>query len=260
VRVQNLKGSRVKSAINIKEGIREGHGHHGEIADAHPLADIEHGHDDKVCNENCTGWVKKWVNWMVRQPASKSPMNPNYTANPFERDHTQETCNNRRDEGVWFLAGPVYSGRIAGTYLKYIVLPPGNWHILASPFASYVSQLEYPSIPLNRLFQKARGEVDTTYRLEASLDGLNLSGCRVQIKDPFETDELDRDNILAIEPEELKKSGNRTKICVDGYFFWLKPLEPGLHILHLVAYSRVYEFDVKFMLNVRGPRPARQRE
>jgi hypothetical protein len=249
-----LKGNNVTSAENIREEIQEGHGHHGETDDVHPLADIEHGHDDKVCNENCTTWVKRWVDWMVKQPAGDSPLNPRYDASPFEPDNSQEICNDKRDEGVWFLAGPVYSNRIAGTYLKYIVVRPGNWHILASPFASYVSQLEYPSIPTNKLFQKAREEVDSTYRLEASLDGLNLSGCRVQIKEPFETSALGRDNILVTEPGELKRFKNKASMCVDGYFFWLKPLDPGLHILHLVAYARVYEFDVKFMLNVRGPR------
>lgn len=237
----------------IKDETIGGHGHHGELNDAHPLAEIEHSHDDKVCKDNCTDWVKKWVDWMLRQPTTNTPLNPRYDASPFALDDTQELCNSEKKEGVWFLAGPIYSNRVFGTYLKYVILPPGNWHLLASPFASYVSQLEYPSIPSHKLFQKAKEEIDSLYKLEASLDGLNLSGCRVQIKEPFETSNLGRDNILAISQPEMKKSGNKAKMCVDGYFFWLKPLDPGLHILHLVAYSRVYEFDVKFMLNVRGP-------
>jgi hypothetical protein len=125
---------------------------------------------------------------------------------------------------------------------------------LASPFTSYISQAEYPSIAPDGLFERAKEEVDSLYKLEATLDGLNLTGCRVQIQDPFPIKNIPPKNILSMSSEELIASISTANMCIDGYFFWLKPLRPGAHLLHLLAYSRVYEFDAKFQLNVKGPK------
>jgi hypothetical protein len=229
------------------------HEHHG-VSGAHPLASIEHPHDDTVCRKNCDEWTKLWLEWMLTQPSERNPLLPEYDDRPFEIDISQGKTMCDGDESVWFLAGPPYSAGAAGTYSKYVVVPRGRWHILASPFASYVSQEEYPSIPANQLFERAKQDIDSLYKLEATLDGLNLSGCRVQIRDPFSIKNIPQRNVLALSPEELIECKSTAKMCMDGYFFWLKPLEPGLHQLRLLAYSRVYKFDVEFQLNVRGPK------
>jgi hypothetical protein len=226
---------------------------HGIAGDMHPMRDIEHGHDDKVCQKNCTDWAKLWLDWMLTQESDKSTLLPEYDVDPFKVDTSQgkTKCG---DESVWFLAGPPYGAGTAGTYSKFIVLPPGIWHILATPFTSYVSQEEYPSIAPEKLFERAKKDVDTLYKLEASLDGINLSGCRVQTENSFPIKNIPNENVLAISSDELIRAKSTVNMCIDGYFFWLKPLEPGLHLLRLLAYSRVYEFDVKFQLNVRGPK------
>jgi len=122
---------------------------------------------------------------------------------------------------------------------------------LASPFTSYVSKEEYPSLPANKLYEQAKKDVDSVYKIEATLDGLNLAGCRVPIKDSYPIENIPQRNVLGLSRDELEKCKNTVNLCSDGYTFWLRPLPPGLHLLHLLAYSRVYEFDVKFQLNVR---------
>lgn len=224
----------------------------------HPLAQYEHGHNDIVCGKNCTEWVKLWLRWMLTQESTNNPLLPEYNRVPFDIDSSQgETMCDVDEEGnrnssVWFLAGPPYGASSGGTFSKWVALPPDRkWHILASPFTSYVSKEEYPSIPSNKLYEQAKKDVDTVYKLEGTLDGLNLSGCRVAIKEPFPIQNIPPRNVFGLSRDELTKYKNTVNMCSDGYTFWLRPLPPGLHLLHLVAYSRVYEFDVKFQLNVR---------
>lgn len=218
-----------------------------------PLKDLVHNFSDKVCKKNGSTWAKLWVQWLIKQQYDSGPMRHDQE-DPFDLDRSQEE-NKCGDEGVWFLAGPPFgtgSYGSGGTYSKFVVLSPGTWHIMASPFTSYVSKQEYPSIDTAKLFERAKKDVDTTYRLEGTLDGLTLCATRVQEKQPYQIRNIPDDNIIAPRSELLANSA--AEMCIDGYFFWLKPLDAGPHLLHLVAYSRVYEFDVKFQLNVRGPR------
>jgi hypothetical protein len=225
----------------------------------HPLAQYEHGHEDIICKKNCTDWVKLWLTWMLTQDSSKNPLLPQY-AGPFEVDSSQGKDNascdvdeeGNRNASVWFLAGPPYGASTGGTFSKWVVLPPTRkWHILASPFTSYVSKEEYPSLSANKLYEQAKKDVDSVYKIEGTLDGLDLAACRVPIKDPFPIENIPANNILGLSDSELTKCKNTLNMCSDGYTFWLRPLPPGLHLLHLLVYSRVYEFDVKFQLNVR---------
>ena len=230
------------------------HDHTGDERGTHPAGAIEHGHNDVVCGKNCTEWVKSWMTWMLTQPVENSPFLLQYN-NPsaFEVDESQvENESDEEGNSIWFLAGPPYGSREAGTFSKWVVLPPNRkWHILASPFTSYISKEEYPSIPTDGLYSRAKKDVDSVYKLEATLDGLNLAGCRVPIDKPFPIEDVPQKNVLGLSPHELKECKGIVKMCSDGYVFWLKPLPPGLHLLHLLAYSPTYEFDVKFQLNVR---------
>lgn len=229
------------------------HAHMRDVRGSHPMGAIEHGHNDVVCGKNCTEWIKSWMTWMLTQPSERSPFLLQYNPSAFDVDESQEESE-KDEEGnsVWFLAGPPYGSREAGTFSKWVVLPPDRkWHILASPFTSYISKEEYPSLSADELYSQAKRDVDSVYKLEATLDGLNLAGCRVPIDKPFTIENIPQKNVLALSPRELKECKSTVNMCSDGYVFWLRPLSPGLHLLHLLAYSPIYEFDVKFQLNVR---------
>ena len=89
-------------------------------------------------------------------------------------------------------------------------------------------------------------------KIEATFDGMPLAGFRVDVKEPFAIENIPRENSLGLSQEELLKSHNKVEMACAGHVYFLRPLSSGLHILHLLAYSRVYQFDATFQLNVRG--------
>jgi hypothetical protein len=217
---------------------------------------LEHGIRDSVCGRTAADWVKEWIEWLICEEADRSPLTSQYNQNPFDVDARQGrySCRaNGRRESVWFLAGPVYGGRPAGTYTKWVVLPPTRrWHILATPFTSFVSSEEYPSLNRKGLYQRAKKDIDSITALNATLDGEVLNGFRLPIKTPFQIQNIPPRNVMSLSNEELERCNYTVTMCADGQIYWLNPLDPGLHILHLSASSPVYEFDVKFQLNVRA--------
>jgi hypothetical protein len=216
---------------------------------------IEHNIDDEECKKNGTGWLKEWIEWMICEEADRSPLSPQYSQNPFEIEGRQGEYSCEKDgekHSVWFLGGPVYGGRLDGTYTKWVVLPPNRkWHILGTPFTSYVSHEEYPGLTKEELYLQASKDLQRA-TITGTLDGQPLKGFRVSIKEPFEVENIPSKNVMSLSNEELERCDHKVTMCAEGHVYWLNPLDPGLHLLRLTAHSPVYEFDVKFQLNVRA--------
>ena len=219
--------------------------------DTHIRHMLEHEHEDRVVNKDCTDWVKEWFKWIFTKDYDTNPLflPDRQDIGAVEPDEDQGKIN-KGQESVWFLVPPMLSYNTAGTVIKRVNLPLGRWHFLASPYLSFASKQQLPSVPVNKLFDVAKHDVDKVYKLEITLDGINLAGCRVPIKTPFDVT-LPHRNVLGIKPAELK-NGNGMDLVADGYWIWLKELPPGDHILALKGYSPVYKLDTEFHLYVRG--------
>jgi hypothetical protein len=220
------------------------HGHHGS-GDAHPRHTLEHEHDEVVCGKDCTGWIMEWYKWAYSTGENVfrfQPDNPSFA--PETRG--QKINLERSEEGIWFLAYPMYNYTSTGTVIRYVNLPPGILHFLVPVYNCHPSTELHPSIQDDHdLFQIAKDDVDKVYYLEMNLDGFNLGGCRVPIEESFPVT-LGRNNIFGV-------NSGPTRFVSDGYWVFLNELKPGDHILRLKGYSTVYKLDVEFHLGVTGP-------
>jgi hypothetical protein len=222
----------------------------------------QHPHDEVVLGKDCEGWLKEWVQWLLRIPHDKSPLF-NQDTNPLDRGY-ESKFPVKPDEGIWFLAAPSYSiGGSTGYVNRYEVIDVGNWHIFLVPYWIYNSTAEYPSLKNDSLFELAKKQVDSVYRLEVILDGMALECCRVTIDTPFTAEIIRKKNVLNISannkilPVTGKLKGielSKIEIVGDGYACFLNPLEPGLHLLSYRAYSPTYSLDTQIQFNVRGPK------
>lgn len=233
---------------------QNGHSEHHSLGEGHPHKNLVHGHTEKVIGKDCTEWMVDWINWLVGLSYDINPIIARQV-NPFDQgyDSLRESKENK-EIGIMHLAAPVY-GSNGNTYShNYVVVPVGEWNLFFSPYIIFNSKLEYPSLEEDELFNLAKSQVDSVYRLEVLLDGLGIECCRVPIppeKNAILKNIPDR-NILGINSDDL---GDRsTKIIADGYACFLAPLKPGLHHLSFKAYSPTYSLDTQIQLNVRGPR------
>jgi len=231
------------------------HTGHDSLGEGHPHKNLRHGHTEQIVNKDCTGWMIDWINWLLEMSYDENPMIARQV-NPFNQGYNSlRTSKENKEQGIMHLAVPVY-GSSGNTYShNYVVVPLGEWHLFFSPYIIFNSKLEYPSLEEEELFNLAKSQVDSVYRLEVLLDGLAVECCRVPIgpeKNAIVKNIPDR-NVLGISPEELEDD-NSTKIIADGYACFLAPLAPGLHLLSFKAYSPTYSLDTQIQLNVRGPR------
>jgi len=241
------------------------------MRDAHHRRQLEHDYDeDTVCDLNCTEWIKEWYKYVYKWPYDNSPLRLTYDDlgafvpkkdSPEEdqwkfsagkSDSDDETCK----ESVWFLAYPIYNYNPSGTVTKFVTPPLGKWHFLVPLYNCHPSMQLYPSIKSDQeLFQMAKSDVDKAYHVQATLDGIHLTGYRVSIDKHFQI-KLPGGNMntFGVPDKELGKE-NTMELVSDGYWIWLKELPLGDHILELKNHSSVYDVDIKFYLSVRGPSP-----
>jgi len=224
----------------------------GHMGDTHMRHEVEHEHKDEVAGRNCTEWVMEWFKWIFKKDYETSPLflPDQKDVGAVEPDEDQGKIK-KGQESVWFLVPPMLSYNNSNTIIKRVNLPLGKWHFLASPYHAFASKQLFPSVAANNLFHMSKSDVDKVYKLEITLDGVNLAGCRVPINTPFPVNLPSNRNILGLKSEELR-NGNTMDIVTDGYWIWLKELPPGDHILALKGYSPLYRLDTEFHLYVRG--------
>jgi hypothetical protein len=225
------------------------------LGDDHPYKNLQHPHYEKVFGKDCKGWMIEWISWLLEISYEDTPL-INKQVNPFDKGYDSlRPAKEGADEGIMFLAAPVY-GSSANAYSNSLeIIPLGKWHLFFSPYMIYNSKLEYPSLNENELYNLAKRQVDSVYRLEVLVDGLSLECCRVPIL-PLDNAivPIHEKNVLGISHAEIKNANESIKIIGDGYGCFLNPLDPGLHILSFKAYSTTYSLDTQIQLNVRGPK------
>lgn len=229
---------------------------HGTLTGmGHPHRTLQHDHSEVVGGKDCEGWMGEWISWLIGIPFDKNPIN-NKPENPFNKGYeSTKIFDNEKNEGVFFMAAPTY-GAVGDSYARYYeVIPVGNFHLFIVPFMLFNSTLEYPSLDKKTLYAKSMMQVDCMTEISASLDGLGLQCCRVDI-DPeksYKVENIPEKNILGVSSEELRVT-NHAEIVGNGFALFLAPLEPGLHRLKYEAYNPNYSLKAEIQLNVRGPR------
>jgi hypothetical protein len=222
--------------------------------------DLEHEPEDHVCIRDKDGikeWIIRWYQWALSESWERTVFRRRSDdRSAIEPDGSQEDNRCREnvkccDAGVWFLAVPELSSTSGGRIRKYVNLPLGKWHYLAPVYDCHPSKEFYPSKNSIDLFDMAKTDVDSATVVHISLDGQELGGCRVSIKDPFRI-KVDDSNIFGIRRGELDQQEFMNMVS-DGYWVWLKELPVGDHILRTKAFSHVYELDTEYYLFVRGP-------
>jgi hypothetical protein len=226
------------------------------LGEQHPHKNLQHAQSEKVGGKNCTEWMIEWTKWLLEIPYDKSPM-VYKEVNPFDKGYKslRPFKEEVRDEGVMFLAAPAYGSSSSAYSSTYEIVPLGKWHLFFAPYMVFNSSLEYPSLNEDELSSLSKTQVDAVYKLEVLVDGLSVECSRVSItsKDNAIV-QIHDENVLGIESDELKDGNDSLKIIGEGYGVFLKPLDPGLHLLTFRGYSRFYTLDTQIQLNVRGPK------
>jgi hypothetical protein len=211
--------------------------------------DIEHNPDDTVCKINAEEWTKRWWQWMLRIREQDNPF-IHYEGGPYRRriDQLQGEDQEDCEERVYFLAGSPYGE----SNVAKSIIPEGNWSVLATPYVCGAAQAEYPSLGVNDLNNLVRRDVEGVREMVATLDDMVLTPFRITTTRLFTVTQLPDDNILGI-PNSRLGSNRSIEMVQDGYWIWLRPLDPGDHWLHLRGYSRNYQLDTNYHLSVTGP-------
>lgn len=231
----------------------EEHTHHANPQHAQH-ANPQHGHDEVVLGKNCDEWTKEWCKHLSVIGAEESPLfynngnsNPykNLTKNVF-RDHRKDNTR----EGVYFLSSR-YTDPENYDY-QYHIIPRGDFHLFAL-YGYYYCPEVYRSKKSEDLYELAQHQLDSTYKLEAKLDGRGIEFCRVSLEEPFEIRNIPEDNIFGLSADELRNCDYRLNMVGCFNVLFLKPLSVGNHLLDITGYSPFYGMNVGFQFDVLGP-------
>ena len=210
-----------------------------------------HPHNEKVLERECTPWVEESLANLFEIDTDESPLYSNTIYDPYDdryrfKEHRKEDTT----EGVYFLYSR-YSDPDNYSY-QYHLIPRGDWHILG--FYGFYYPLEvYKSKNADELYSLAKRELESTYRLEAKLDGKPIEFCRVSIDKPVEIKNIPVKNIFGLRNKELDDAGRKLHTVGDFYVVFLKPLEIGTHFVDIAGYSPSYTMNAGFQLDVIGP-------
>lgn len=200
----------------------------------------------------CEDWTEEWWRWLLKIEEKKNPIAvpPEPATLDWYRagqpNHIQyRNLKTPPNESVWFLAAAPYG---AGTVRVHI--QKDKYSILAAPYIAGASSAMYPSLDtIDKCKKHVDHDVAGVEEWYATLDGTKLTGCTVKSDDEFIVD-VPKSNpfgIPAVDPFR------EIKMVQNGYWVWLKPLEPGDHLLHLYGKSKIYYLDVTYQLLVTGP-------
>jgi hypothetical protein len=217
----------------------------------HPLNDMQHGHDERVMGLNCEEWTVEWLTWLLQIPHEKSPL-IKLPENPFNLPYeNRKSKESYKDEYVLFLASSTYGKDSYQGSNYYVQVPKGKTHIFAAPFVAYASTVEYLGKTESELYAMIKKSVDSYYKIEASLDGMGLAACKIELgpEKDIKIPGIPANNVLGIPPEELR---DPLKIMAYGFVIFLTPPPSGLHKFSYTAYAPSYTLQTNIQLNVRG--------
>lgn len=154
-------------------------------------------------------WTVKWWQWAVSSPTDLNPVT----------DNTGKNGGVNQSGPVWFLAGTLGENRAP---IRKCKIPFGK--ALLFPVINYeITQLENPELKTkNAMVKHVVNDIDDIIKREAMIDGMKIPSYRVQSSPKVFPLNVCDDNWLGI-------AGGLINSAADGYWVFLKPLQPGIH-------------------------------
>jgi hypothetical protein len=161
-------------------------------------------------------WTVKWWQWLASIPTD---------TNPAADENGENARVNQTDPQVWFLAGTL-GGKAVD---RKCTIPAGR--AVLFPVINYeMNPLEKPELRTNSdLIKHVIEDEDDIINLDAIIDGQRIPIYRVRSDPSMFPLTMPVDN-------PFHAPGGRTEQATsDGYWVFLKPLDPGEHYLHFAG-------------------------
>ena len=154
-------------------------------------------------------WTRKWWQWVLAAPKSDSPL----------IEHTGKNSAKNQMGPVWFLAGT-----LQGEAERSCTVPAAK-AILFPVINFEASVAEGDGNTEDELAARAKFEMDQITDIRVTISGTNIDELKqYRVKSPLFNVTLPDDNVLGLPAQT-------TKMISEGYWLFLKPLEPGKYDL-----------------------------
>jgi hypothetical protein len=176
-------------------------------------------------------WTVKWWQWLASIPTD---------TNPAADENGKNAGINQTDPHVWFLAG-TFGGK---TVDRKCIAPAGR--SILFPVINYeMNPIEKPELKTDsELIRHVIEDEDDIINLEAIIDGQGIPIFRVRSDPPMFSLTLPADNPFNT------SVGGTTRATSDGYWVFLKPLNPGEHNLYFAGSCSAGSRNVKAAYNL----------
>jgi hypothetical protein len=166
--------------------------------------------DSRPFGRTYAEWTAKWWQWVLSIAKTENPL----------VDENGKNCANNQSGPVWFLAGTLQgqAERSCGIPIdKAILFPVINFE---------ASVAEGDGTTEEQLAARAKFEMDQITNMRAMISGTNVNELKqYRIQSPPFNVTLPADNVLGLPAQT-------TKMISEGYWLFLKPLEPGKYDLY----------------------------
>jgi hypothetical protein len=150
-------------------------------------------------------WTAKWWQWVLSIAKTENPL----------VDDTGKNCANSQSGPVWFLAGT-----LKGPAERSCTIPADK-AILFPVINFEASVAEGDGTTDEELAARAKFEMDQITNMQAMVNSTNVNELKqYRIQSPPFNVTLPADNVLELPAQT-------TKMTSEGYWIFLKPLEPG---------------------------------
>jgi hypothetical protein len=156
-------------------------------------------------------WTAKFWQWLLSLPASQHP----------RENYSPEKCANGQQGPVWFLEAP-----LSGKQERTCTVPAGK-SILAAVLQGWCDTSD-PTTQTDEDLRKCATEGNDYGVISGTLDGVEIKNLdKYRVDSGFYNVTIVADNLYN-EP-----AGGPYRAFTNGFFFFLEPLPPGNHDLHL---------------------------
>jgi hypothetical protein len=166
--------------------------------------------DSRPFGRTFAEWTARWWQWILSVAKTENPL----------VDGNSRNCANNQTGPVWFLAGT-----LKGPAERSCTIPADN--AILSPVINFeASVAEGDGTTDEELSARAKFEMDQITNMRAMISGTNVNELKqYRIQSPPFNVTLPADNVLGLPAQT-------TKMISEGYWLFLKPLEPGNYDLH----------------------------
>jgi hypothetical protein len=166
--------------------------------------------DSRPFGRTYADWTASWWQWVLSIPKIDNPL----------LDQNGKNCANNQSGPVWFLAGT-----LQGQAERSCTIPADK--AILFPVINYeASVAEGDGTTDEELTARVRYEMDEITNMRAMVSGTNVNELRqYRIQSPPFNVTLPTDNVLGLPAQT-------TKMMSEGYWLFLKPLEPGNYDLY----------------------------